>query len=433
VTIRLEHIPGSFKLQKSFPRLQWDKIDLWLQGHCQNSETEEARTGVARQWLERLKSHLGAAYEAYESDNFLILSSAGLERARCLVEVAERARSSMAEGLPGLFKKVGAGKIVCLAFDDADTYYRYIAPFYPSGEFPATGGVFLQEGYSHFALNSDSQSQLERALVHELTHALLTGRCLPLWLEEAVTQLMEETVLATVPFRMTREELIRQQKFWRRHGLACFWYGQSFHRPDNGSTLSYTLSQVMARNMLSTDRKKFLKFLQSADPLDGGDQASRVIFGLSLGDWAAQFLGKGHWESEPRKPQEFYYRGRCRQGFGAYDAAAADFRQAIALGSKDAQHFNDLAWLLATCSEERIRNGGEAVRMATQACELTKWASWPLLDTLAAGYAEQGDFKHAVTWAEKALALAPREEKKPSKSRLNGYRAGRPHRPAQSI
>ncbi len=47
------------------------------------------------------------------------------------------------------------------------------------------------------------------------------------------------------------------------------------------------------------------------------------------------------------------------------------------------QALNSLAWLRATCPENEIREGKEAVELALRACELSEWRDWGMIDTLA--------------------------------------------------
>jgi serine/threonine-protein kinase len=92
--------------------------------------------------------------------------------------------------------------------------------------------------------------------------------------------------------------------------------------------------------------------------------------------------------------------------------------------------YNYRAWLWATCPEPEFRDGKKAVESATKACELSKWKERNDLDTLAASYAETGDFDQAVKWEEKAIALTPESEageKKARNERLALYRNGKPY------
>ena len=67
---------------------------------------------------------------------------------------------------------------------------------------------------------------------------------------------------------------------------------------------------------------------------------------------------------------------------------------------------NSLAWLRATCPEARVRNGKEAVEFATKACELSQWKNGSNIDTLAAAYAEAGDFDQAVKYQREVIQMS---------------------------
>ena len=53
-------------------------------------------------------------------------------------------------------------------------------------------------------------------------------------------------------------------------------------------------------------------------------------------------------------------------------------------------------------------NGMEAVKYGTKACELTDWKYPPSLGTLAAAYAEAGDFDQAVRLQKKRIESDPK-------------------------
>jgi formylglycine-generating enzyme required for sulfatase activity/serine/threonine protein kinase len=66
--------------------------------------------------------------------------------------------------------------------------------------------------------------------------------------------------------------------------------------------------------------------------------------------------------------------------------------------------YNNLAWHLATSENPAERNGQEAVQFALKACELDGYHYWSILDTLAASYAENGQFPEAVLRMTQAIA-----------------------------
>jgi tetratricopeptide (TPR) repeat protein len=85
--------------------------------------------------------------------------------------------------------------------------------------------------------------------------------------------------------------------------------------------------------------------------------------------------------------------------------------EVIAMGEHrcgdSASVLDSLAWMLATWPEPQARNGAEAVRLATRACELEQPSSWRYLATLAAAQAEARQFDEALRTAERALAAVP--------------------------
>jgi tetratricopeptide (TPR) repeat protein/S1-C subfamily serine protease len=126
-----------------------------------------------------------------------------------------------------------------------------------------------------------------------------------------------------------------------------------------------------------------------------------------------------------------YQRGVAYSAKGEHEKAIADFREAIRLQPGDAEVYNAAAWLLATCPKDPLRNGAEAIKYATKACEVTGWKKPFFFDTLAAAYAEAGQFDKAVEWQQKALAdpkAFPPEEVQNCQRRLELYRAGKPYR-----
>ena len=88
-----------------------------------------------------------------------------------------------------------------------------------------------------------------------------------------------------------------------------------------------------------------------------------------------------------------------------YVKAKEDLRQAILLDPKNCDAYNDLGWLCATCPVAGMRDGKKAVETATKACELTNWEQWKYVDTLAAAFAEAGNFKKAVECEKQAAGM----------------------------
>jgi tetratricopeptide (TPR) repeat protein len=71
----------------------------------------------------------------------------------------------------------------------------------------------------------------------------------------------------------------------------------------------------------------------------------------------------------------------------------------------DLKSADALAWLLATSPYDEVRNGREAVRYGEKAASGSKWKDSTILDTLAAAYAESGQFDQAISAEQQAMVL----------------------------
>jgi tetratricopeptide (TPR) repeat protein len=100
------------------------------------------------------------------------------------------------------------------------------------------------------------------------------------------------------------------------------------------------------------------------------------------------------------------------QALGKTAEALAHWRKAQAIDPDRTSAMNGAAWLLATARDASLRNGAEAVRLAERASELEPDDA-EVLDTLAAAYAEVGQFGRASSTAAHALELAKAQANQP--------------------
>jgi Tfp pilus assembly protein PilF len=118
---------------------------------------------------------------------------------------------------------------------------------------------------------------------------------------------------------------------------------------------------------------------------------------------------------------------------GRRSNAASDYEQALKLQPHDVGILNNFAWVLATAPEDKLRDGHRALALATDACRQTDYKEDYILSTLAAAYAETGDFESARKWAAQAVEVKPSPHAESSrkdelKKELESYKANKPWR-----
>ena len=105
-------------------------------------------------------------------------------------------------------------------------------------------------------------------------------------------------------------------------------------------------------------------------------------------------------------PEACTYLGMTLSQVGRAREAVAAYRSALKLNPNLPIALNNLALILATSSDDTLRNGTEAVQLAEQACRLTQFREPGFMETLAAAYAEAGRFQAAQAVVAKAGSLA---------------------------
>lgn len=143
-------------------------------------------------------------------------------------------------------------------------------------------------------------------------------------------------------------------------------------------------------------------------------------------------------EALTKKPDDakiLSHRADRYLGIGKHAEAISDYEAIMKLNVADklllSQVLNNYAWVLATSPEEKVRDGKLSVDLGKQACDITKYKAPHILSTLAAGYAEIGDWENAVKFSTQAIEIGKdHEQKEHLEKELASYKEKKPWREA---
>ncbi len=135
---------------------------------------------------------------------------------------------------------------------------------------------------------------------------------------------------------------------------------------------------------------------------------------------------------QPDNPLFHHNLGAMRMEKGEFAGARHELELSLKLGLDSPETYNDLAWLLATCPDVKVRDGAQAVILAQHAVDATSGQEPVCLATLAAAKAEIGQYDIASGLVRQALNLAAGHGDSALtadlQAQLDLYQAGKPFR-----
>ncbi|MEM9367779.1 MAG: tetratricopeptide repeat protein [Planctomycetota bacterium] len=145
-------------------------------------------------------------------------------------------------------------------------------------------------------------------------------------------------------------------------------------------------------------------------------------------------------KQQPDNTDVLRSRGDAYLAVGDHGPAIADYEAALKVLESDDENpslpgiLNNLAWVLATSPKEEVRDGERSIELGRRAVDLTESSEAHILSTLAAGYAETGDFENAIKYSDQAVTLGREEENsqlEQLEEELESYKRGEPWREEQ--
>lgn len=294
-------------------------------------------------------------------------------------------------------------------------------PFFVTSLYRMPVVPFLLLGLAATVVTAGSWIRRGRSRSAALLVALLAG----VWLAVRIP-------IVPVDPGMTERHVMRGAQ-WRNHGdldKAAAEFEEALRLRPGSTAATNGLGAVrLAQGRPGEARSLFEAAVRSSP----NNPLARFNLGLA-------FAGTGQWQLAaasfetatdlaPSLVQAHSNLGIALEHLGRPADAAVAYEDALSLRPDLSDAANNLAWILATSRDPALRDGLRAVSLAKVAVATVTTAS--TLDTLAAAYAEAGSFPDAIATAERALATAANGEtslQKDIRTRLKGYRSGRPWR-----
>ncbi len=298
VSLHRDDVEHLFRDRHKLPHVDWGMADIWIDRREPDLDRQPAlRRAVAAAWLDAVRDALEPDMRRWRHAFVEGLAPAEDAIAQRVAKSADRSVQVVAEAMRPLTGKRPVETVAVIGLPRRDDYYSFIAPFYPDeGEFATSGGVYIHSpggGMPLIAMPLHEGRDLELVVAHEMTHHILSPLNLPRWLEEGLTQMMEERVVGVANFILTTDKAERHRAHWNTASLTRYWNGESFSwSKGDEQELAYNLSQAIVRRLLADRPKDFFRFALKSSGTRTGASAAREVLGMDLNELPGQLVAR---------------------------------------------------------------------------------------------------------------------------------------------
>jgi Tfp pilus assembly protein PilF len=216
------------------------------------------------------------------------------------------------------------------------------------------------------------------------------------------------------------------------HAYERIWSDTIAKRPRNARAQNNYAASLVADGRFA-EAEAHLRIAVDADPMFAEAQAN---LGVALSAQSQFDEGIAHLKRaiaiRPDYAAAYRNLGEAYAAQGRLGEAAAQYLRGAEVQPDAVEILNRAAWILATATDDDLRNGGKALELAERAVRLTNRQDVISLDSLGAALAEVGRFETAVETTGEALSLARQQNDRAVvpelEYRLTLYHAGKPFR-----
>lgn len=193
----------------------------------------------------------------------------------------------------------------------------------------------------------------------------------------------------------------------------------------------FTLGLILRRENRLQAAEAMLRKALAQQPFNANVLNNLGVVLLELGRYAeaVKFLNEAL-DIYPEHINARYNLGMSLWALGNSKEAVSQYRQVLEMKPNWSFAANTLAWILATDRDPGLRNADDALRWAQVAVQGKDRENPEYLDTLAAAFAEAGQYEKAVQTARQALSIAGQSGNEELRGRIEGhlrrYLAGSP-------